>query len=484
MRSENCELGMIGLGVMGRNLLLNMAEHGHLVTGYDKDPEKTRTLSDEASARPVHAVSDLAAMIALLKRPRTVMLLVPAGAIVDQVIDELTPHLDAGDLIIDGGNSRFTDTDRRSDALERDGLHFIGMGVSGGARGARYGPSMMPGGSREAYDRMRSLLEDVAAHVDGEPCVTYLGPRSTGHYVKMVHNGIEYGLMQLIAETYDILRRGLGLANDQIQGIYRNWSEADLGGFLIEITADILGHVDEQTGQTLVDVILDAAKQKGTGMWTSQDAMELRTPVPTIDAAVGARDLSGLFALRQGVSKLHAVPVPTLAGVSDTWIANLQRALRMGYLLTYAQGMTLLQTASGHYGYGVSLEDVARIWRGGCIIRAALLEEIRRAYRDTPDLPTLLRDKRLGMQIAECQAGLREVVTQALRAGLPVPALAASLAYFDGLRSSRLPANLIQAQRDYFGSHTYERVDRDGSFHTQWRKDESAAKGVAARNNK
>jgi 6-phosphogluconate dehydrogenase len=471
MHNEACELGMVGLGVMGRNLLLNMADHGHAVAGYDKDAQKVEALRDEPQARPVHAADDLEGMIALLDKPRTVMLLVPAGTIVDQVIEQLGPIIASGDLIIDGGNSHFTDTNRRAETLEKDGIHYIGMGVSGGARGARRGPSMMPGGSRQAYSRVTSLFEDIAAHVDGDPCVTYLGTRSAGHYVKMVHNGIEYGVMQLIAETYDIMRRGLGLRNDQMQDVYRKWNDSELRGFLIEITANILGRADEQTGRHLIDVILDQAKQKGTGMWASQDAMELKSPTPTIDAAVGARDLSGLGAQRQEVSNRYSTSPGAFSGEHNVWISRLQHALYAGMILTYAQGLSLLRSASDRYRYDVSLEDVARIWRGGCIIRAALLEDIRKAYRAVPGLSTLLLDEHLGAQMTKRLDALRGIVAQAAQVGIPVPALMASLAYFDGLRSGRLPANLIQAQRDFFGSHTYERVDRDGTFHTEWRQD-------------
>jgi 6-phosphogluconate dehydrogenase len=470
MSTENCELGMVGLGVMGRNLLLNMADHGHTVAGYDKDQSKVDALRSESNSRSVRPAKDPASMVAALRKPRTVMLLVPAGPIVDHVIEELRPLLAAGDLIIDGGNSRFTDTDRRAEAMERDGIHYIGMGVSGGEQGARHGPSIMPGGSREAYARVRSLFEDVAAHVDGDPCVTFLGPRSAGHYVKMVHNGIEYGVMQLIAETYDIMRRGLGFGNDQLQGVYQRWNETELRGFLIEITADIFEHTDERTGQRLIDVILDEARQKGTGTWTSQDAMELQCPTPTIDAAVTARDLSGLGVLRRDVSGRYPVPEASFPGDSTMWIERLRSALYTAMIITYAQGLSLLRSASDKYKYNVSLEDVARIWRAGCIIRAALLEDIRNAYRAAPDLSSLLLDDHIGRRLTKHESALREVVGQAGRAGIPAPAMMASLAYFDGLCSRRLPANLIQAQRDCFGSHTYERVDFEGTFHTQWRQ--------------
>jgi len=468
MSARSCELGMVGLGVMGRNLLLDMADHGHVVAGYDKNENKVAALRRESESRAVHGAEDLKQLISLLRKPRTVMLLVPAGHIVDEVIEELRSRLTADDLIIDGGNSHFTDTDRRAAALQAHKLHFIGMGVSGGEHGARHGPSMMPGGPREAYARVQSLLEDVAAHVDGDPCVSYLGPGSAGLYVKMVHNGIEYGVMQLVAETYDVLRRGLGLGSDELQAVFHKWNATEVRGFLIEITADIFGHTDSKTGGRLLDVILDQAKQKGTGMWASQDAMEQQMPTPTIDAAVTARDLSGLADQRHEISGRYPTEIQAFPGARPAWIEKLHGALYAAMILSYAQGLSLLRKASEHYRYNLSLEDVARIWRGGCIIRAALLEDIRAAYHRAPDLATLLLDDHLGRQLTRRLDALRAVVGQAAAAGIPTPALMASLTYIDGLRSDRLPANLIQAQRDYFGAHTYERVDGPGTFHTQW----------------
>jgi 6-phosphogluconate dehydrogenase len=470
MSDGNCELGIVGLGVMGRNLLLNMADHGYVVAGYDKDPSKVQALRSESNPSAVHPAENLVTMVAELRRPRAVMLLVPAGEIVDRVIEQLRPLLAPGDLIIDGGNSRFTNTDRRAEVLEDKGIHYIGMGVSGGEEGARHGPSMMPGGSREAYARVQPLFERTAANVDGDPCVAFLGPGSAGHYVKMVHNGIEYGLMQLIAETYDIMRRGLGFGNDQIGEVYRRWNESELRSFLIEITAHIFGRTDGETGHRLIDVIRDQAKQKGTGMWASQDAMELQSPTPTIDAAVTARNLSALDGQRRALTGRGSATNARLTGDPPLWVERLQNALYAAMIVTYAQGLSLLKSASSRYEYGVSLESVARIWRGGCIIRADLLEDIRKAYRASPELPTLLLDQNLGGHALERLNALRGVVAEAAPAGIPVPAFSASLAYVEGLCADRLPANLIQAQRDYFGSHTYERLDRDGVFHTAWRK--------------
>jgi 6-phosphogluconate dehydrogenase len=390
---------------------------------------------------------------------------------VDAVIRDLLPHLQPGDLIIDGGNSHFDDTDLRGKMLAEKGLHFLGVGISGGESGARHGPSIMPGGPREAYERVRPIFEAVAAKVNGEPCVTYLGPGSAGHYVKMVHNGIEYGLMQLIAESYDLMTRGLGLSDDELHDVYARWNETELNGFLIEITAQIFRQVDEKTGRRLVDVILDEARQKGTGKWTSQDGMELQAPTPTIDAAVAARDLSTYKTERETASRLLGGPSPSFQGERGAFLEQLRSALYAAMILTYAQGMALLRVASQSYGYGLDLEAVARIWRGGCIIRAALLEPIRAAYRARPDLANLLLDPDLSAELVRRQGDLRAIVSHAAGLGIPAPGLMASLAYLDGYRSAWLPANLIQAQRDYFGAHTYERVDARGVFHTRWSDD-------------
>jgi 6-phosphogluconate dehydrogenase len=472
MAEANCRIGMVGLGVMGRNLLLNMAEHGFRVAGYDKDPQKVALLRQEAAGFPVQAAEDVASFIALLHTPRAVMLLVPAGPVVDNVIRDLLPNLSPDDMIIDAGNSHFTDTDLRQKTLEARGLHFFGMGVSGGEAGARHGPSMMPGGPEPAYQRVRDILEASAAHVDGDPCVTYLGPGSAGHYVKMVHNGIEYGIMQLIAETYDLLRRGYGLSDDELSEVFARWNQAELNGYLIEITADIFRKVDDATGKRLVDVVLDAAHQLGTGMWTSQDAMTLHVPTPTIDTAVAMRNLSGREDVRLNISKSYGQQIQPDGRNKDQIMQATRRALYAGIILTYAQGFAQLAQASLSYHYNLDLVAVARIWRGGCIIRSQLLEPIRDAYRRQPALLHLALDPTLGKAIEESLPDLRAVVQAAGSLGLPVPALMASLAYIDSLRSTHLPANLIQAQRDYFGAHTYERVDQRGIFHTQWSKDQ------------
>jgi 6-phosphogluconate dehydrogenase len=471
MTEQKHAIGMIGLGVMGRNLLLNMADHGFSVAGYDKDLEKVKALRSEAGDRPISGAESTEEFVDLLKRPRATMMLVPAGPPVDAVIRSLLPHFDSGDLVIDGGNSHFKDTDLRAKMLAEKNILYLGVGVSGGEHGARHGPSMMPGGPPEAYERVKPIFEAAAAHVNDEPCVTYLGPGSAGHYVKMVHNGIEYGLMQLIAESYDLMRRGLGLTDDELHTVYESWNHADLNGYLMEITSNIFLRVDETTGERLIDVILDEAKQKGTGMWTSQDAMELQVPVPTIDMAVAMRNLSAFEEERQAASVALDGPKTKFQGDRHSFVDRLHNALYVAVIITYAQGSALLWKASQAYDYKLDLEGVARIWRGGCIIRSALLEDIRAAYRAQPDLPNLLVNPFLAEKIMARQGDLRVVVRTAAELGIPTPAMMVSLAYYDGYRSSWLPANLIQAQRDYFGAHTYERVDAKGVFHTQWEKE-------------
>jgi len=467
------ELGMVGLGVMGRNLLLNMAGHGFPVAGYDQDPAKVEALRQEGTGMDLAGADDLPGMLALLRAPRAVMLLVPAGAPVDAVIESLVPLLDPGDLIIDGGNSHFRDTDRRGAQLAARGLRFMGMGISGGEEGARRGPSLMPGGAPEAYQRVRPLLEAVAARVGGEPCVAHVGPGSAGHFVKMVHNGIEYALMELIAESYDLMKRGLGLDNAGIRRAFQGWSEGEPGGYLLEITARIFGRRDTRSGQDLVDAVAGVARQKGTGMWTSQSAMELQVPVPTIDLAVAQRDLSALD--RQREQAVLGLPRTTglhrHEGDRGVFLVFLNQALHAGMLMAFAQGLALLAAASERYGYGLDLAAVARLWRGGCIIRTPLLEDLAAAYGRQPELPNLLLDPELARMVLAREEGLRTVVGAGVRVGTPIPALMSALAYLDGYRSAWLPANLIQAQRDCFGAHGYERVDMPGRFHSDWDKE-------------
>ncbi|HEY1718033.1 MAG TPA: NADP-dependent phosphogluconate dehydrogenase [Verrucomicrobiae bacterium] len=465
---QQCEIGMVGLGVMGRNLVLNMADHGFSVAGYDKDANQVEALKKESAERKICSAASLRDFIALLRKPRAIMMLVPAGAPVDSVIKDLLPHLEKDDLIIDAGNSYFKDTDLRASNLTAKGIQFLGVGVSGGEEGARHGPSIMPGGPKKSYKRVRPIFEAAAAKVNGDPCVTYIGSGSAGHFVKMVHNGIEYGVMQLIAETYDLMKRGLGLNDDEAHEVYASWNKGELNGYLVEITGHIFSKEDEKTGKRLIDEILGVAKQNGTGMWTSQSAMELQLPVPTIDVAVAMRNLSVFGKEREQASKIYQRPIRHFNGGRNTFLTQMGRALFAAMIVTYAQGMALLAVASEKYNYQLDLEAVARIWRGGCIIRAALLEDICAAFRARHDLPNLLLDANLSRKLMEHQEDLRKVIGVAGGLGIPAPGLSVSLVYFDAYRSAWLPANLIQAQRDYFGSHTYERIDAKGTFHTEW----------------
>jgi 6-phosphogluconate dehydrogenase len=465
------EIGMVGLGVMGRNLVLNMADHGFPVAGYDKDQTKVEALRTESSERNIRGAANICDFIGLLRKPRAVMLLVPAGAPVDSVIKDLLPHLDRGDLIIDAGNSYFKDTDVRARNLTAKGIQFLGVGVSGGEEGARLGPSIMPGGPKKAYERVRLILEAIAAKVNGDPCVTWLGPGSVGHFVKMVHNGIEYAVMQLLAETYDLMKRGLGMKDDKMSEVYALWNKGELNSYLVEITSHIFSKQDEKTGKRLIDEILDVAKQKGTGMWTSQSAMELQVPIPTIDLAVAMRDLSVFEEQREIASAVLHRPRRRFSGDRDTLLTQLRGALYAAMIITYAQGLAVLAAASDKFEYNLNLEAVARIWRGGCIIRAGLLEDICAAFHARRELPNLLLARNLSRKVMEHQECLRQVVCQAAELGVPIPGLMVSLGYLDAYRSAWLPANLIQAQRDYFGAHTYERLDAKGTFHTEWERE-------------
>lgn len=460
-------IGMVGLGVMGGSLARNLARHGYSVAGYDLDEAKRQAFAAHASEGPIASFADVTSFLDALQTPRRVILLVPANA-VDSAIDSLKPHLSQGDLLIDLGNSFFMDTERRSKSLEEAGLLFIGSGVSGGEKGALRGPSIMPGGQKDAYELVRPALEAIAARVNGDPCVTYIGPRGAGHYVKMVHNGIEYGLMQLIAEAYDVLKRIGGATADELHIAFDRWNRAEHQSYLIEITAAILAWKDEETGQPLVDVILDEAQQKGTGKWTSQNALDLGIPTHTINAAVDARIISAIREQRLAAEQVFTRPDSAFTGDRDQLFEDVGQALYAGMLCSYAQGLALLQAASKDYAYALDLESIARIWRGGCIIRAGLLEDIRQVYSAQPDLPNLLLAEPFRTAIDQRQPAWRRVIQLAVAHGIPVPGLSASLAYFDAYRTGRLPANLTQAQRDYFGSHTYRRIDRDGVFHTEW----------------
>lgn len=465
------QIGMVGLGVMGRNLVLNFADHGISVSGYDKNKEMVQRLSEESQGLDVKATGRIEEFIGSLQKPRNVMLLVPAGAPVDEVIRSVLPYLVEGDLIIDGGNSHFSDTDLRAKAVGEKGIQLLGVGISGGESGARKGPSMMPGGPQKAYQRVQAIFEGAVARVDSVPCVAYLGPGSAGHYVKMVHNGIEYGIMQLIAETYDLMKRGLGISDEQMHDVYAGWNRSELNSYLLEISAAIFEEMDSETGSRLINVILDEAKQKGTGMWASQDAMKLNVPIPTIDIAVAMRNLSAMKSERTQASQLTDASPQIFHGETERFLEQLRNSLYTGMIITYTQGFHQLYKASQEYEYNLNLETVARIWRGGCIIRSALLEKIRSAYQKNPDLPNLLLDDSLGKEVSSRRDDMGVIVKAAADLHIPAPGLMVSLGYIDALRSSWLPANLIQAQRDYFGSHTYERIDAKGVFHTRWNQD-------------
>lgn len=532
---KNAHFGMVGLGTMGRNFLLNVAEQGFSCVGYDLDAEKVDLLNKEGAEFTVEGVNDLTDFMARLETPRKIMLLVPAGKIVDSVIENLLPHLEKGDIVIDGGNSHFSDTERRESYLAEKGFEFLGVGVSGGEEGARHGASIMPGGAKDAYEKVAPILEAASAKVNGEPCVTYIGKSSSGHFVKMVHNGIEYGLMQILAETYDFMNRVLKMNYDEMSATFNEWNNAELNSFLVEITAEILKKRDADTGKPLVEMILDKAAQKGTGKWTSQVAMDFGVPIPTIDSAVSMRQISaqkearGIIAEKYGnhepeitnppdessikvesdyetdelkavreakaaettVSEQHQAKIGSqevpeskdqTAVKSDEqrdsavreevlenkkeFIELLKHTLLSSFIVTYAQGMSLLQTASEEKDYDLNLSEIAKIWRGGCIIRSALLEEIRNAYEKNPDLPNMILDDDFAENLSKNRDFWCKINNEFAMSQVPSLCLSSALSYFDAFRSKRLPANLIQGQRDFFGAHTYQRIDKEGTFHT------------------
>jgi 6-phosphogluconate dehydrogenase len=466
------KMGVVGLGVMGANLARNIESRGFPVAGYDLDASKRKAFVEHAPDDKVAAVDRPEQLMEALERPRRVLVMVPAGHAVDSVIAHLRPHMQQGDILIDGGNTFFRDTDRRCDDLAAAGFHFIGAGVSGGEEGALRGPSIMPGGPRAGWDALAPIFRAIAARADdGEPCVDYMGPRGAGHYVKMVHNGIEYGDMQLIAEVYDLLARAGGLRAPEIAEVFTEWNAGELRSYLVEITARVLERVDEETGRPLVDVILDEAQQKGTGKWMSQNAFDVGAPIPTVNAAVEARILSSLKTERAAASRVLAGPTPESrrSGIDRGHLISAARqALYASKITSYAQGMALLRLASREYGYDIDPGTVAKIWRAGCIIRATLLGDVRQAFARDHELVNLLLDSVFRDAIAERQDGWRHTIEIAVRLGIPVPAMTSSLAYYDAYRSERLPANLTQGQRDFFGAHTYRRIDRDGVFHTNW----------------
>ncbi|MEO7444333.1 MAG: NADP-dependent phosphogluconate dehydrogenase [Ferruginibacter sp.] len=466
---KQLSFGIIGLGTMGRNLLLNMAEHGFAVAGYNRHEDKVALLMKESNGNDVHGFSDLKGFVNSLKTPRAIMLLVTAGKAVDEVIAEILPLLSKDDIIIDGGNSHYTDTERRYKDLEEKGFRFIGMGVSGGEEGARKGPSMMPGGDKKAYDTIAHILEKIAAHVKGEPTVAYMGVRSAGHFVKMVHNGIEYALMQLISETYEILQTGLHLDDKEIHNLFEKWNAGRLQSYLLEITRDIFAYKEPGENHLLLNDIKDQAKAKGTGKWTSQAAMDLSVPLPVIDISVAMRDLSKYKTLRTKVFKNYPGSIKTIyPGNRDEYTAQLEEAFYFAMVSAYAQGMHLLYGANEEYKYELNLGLIAKIWRGGCIIRAAFLEDIYAAYKREPTLEHIFLDNSIRDSVTHSISGIRAIVSDAVNYGIAVPAYAAALSYFDDLRNENMPANLIQAQRDYFGAHTYELIGKEGVFHTDW----------------
>ena len=464
-------IGVIGLAVMGRNLALNIESRGYAVSVYNRSREKTDELIAEFPGRNLVPTHTLEEFVASLETPRRILMMVKAGEATDATIASLKPLLEKGDVLIDGGNTHFTDTIRRNQELAQSGLHFIGTGVSGGEEGALRGPSIMPGGQRDAYDLVEPILKQIAAKApsDGEPCVAYMGSDGAGHYVKMVHNGIEYGDMQLIAESYAVLKDVAGLTNDELGAVYTEWNQGELDSYLIEITSKIFGKKDDETGKHLVDVILDRAAQKGTGKWTSQNALDLGVPLPLITESVFARVLSSLKTERVAASKILSGPAAApFDGDRAAFVEAVRRALYLSKVISYAQGFAQLRTASEEYGWNLDLGTIAKIFRAGCIIRARFLQKITDAYAKDPALANLLLDPYFKDIAANYQASLRDVVVAAVKAGVPVPAFASAVAYFDSYRSERLPANLVQAQRDFFGAHTFERTDKPGSFHANW----------------
>ena len=464
------DIGVIGLAVMGRNLILNMNDHGFTVAAYNRTTERVdEFLAGEAAGTSVIGVHSLPELVAALEPPRRIMLMIKAGPAVDATIDSLVPLLSPGDIIIDGGNSLFTDTIRRTAEVETRGLRYVGTGVSGGEEGARYGPSIMPGGTASAWPAVKHILQTIAAHVDGVPCCDWISRDGSGHYVKMVHNGIEYGDMQVIAEAYDLMHRGLGMTPDDMHAAFAEWNEGKLDSYLVEITADILAYRDE-AGEPLLDKILDTAGQKGTGKWTVISSMELGQPVSLVAEAVYARIVSSLKMDRVAAAEVLDGPSPQIAGDRTEILADLHDALYASKITSYAQGFMLLDAAADEYGWDLDFSSIASMWRGGCIIRSRFLGEVMTAYRDRREVRSLLLQPFFAEEVIAAQAGWRRTIARATRAGISVPAYSSALAFYDGYRTGRTPANLIQAQRDYFGAHTYERTDRSRGefFHTNW----------------
>jgi 6-phosphogluconate dehydrogenase len=463
------QIGVIGMAVMGRNLALNIESKGFTVSIYNRSREKTDEVISQNPGRNLHPTYTIEEFVESLEKPRKILIMVQAGAGTDATINALVPHLDEGDIIIDGGNAHYPDTQRRSRDLEAKGIRFIGAGVSGGEEGALKGPAIMPGGQESAYRLVEPILTAISAKVNGEPCCTYIGPDGAGHYVKMVHNGIEYGDMQLICEAYHLLTSVLGLTNEELHKIFAEWNEGELDSYLIEITKEIFAKYDPETGKPMVDVILDSAGQKGTGKWTSQSALDLGVPLSIITESVFARFLSAMKQERVAASKLLKGPEKKpFAGDKKAFIESVRKALYASKICSYAQGFAQMRIASEEYGWNLRCGDIAMIFRGGCIIRAQFLHKIKEAYDRNPNLSNLLLDEYFKSVVENYQDAWREVVATAVTHGIPVPAFASALAYYDSYRSERLPANLLQAQRDYFGAHTFQRVDKEGTFHFDW----------------
>ncbi len=468
MENVRYDFGMIGLGTMGSNLLLNMADHGFSVIGYDKNIDKTTQLKKHATSTAIiEGVNTLQEMVSRLKTPRKLMMLVPAGNAVESVINELKPLLEKGDIVIDGGNSHYTDTLRRLNELKDEGFHFMGIGISGGEEGARRGPSIMPGGDKEAYEKVAPIFEAIAAKVNGEPCVAYLGTGAAGHYVKMVHNGIEYAIMQLISECYDIMHHGLQLSNEEMHTVFKDWDSGEMKSFLLEITAAIFTQKDEKTGNYLIDVIADKAGAKGTGKWTSLEGLNLPIPIPTIDAAVMMRNLSSLKEERKEADELYRTSIEKIDINKEEFLPLLHDALYFATIISYAQGLAMITTASTELEMDIPLPKVVEVWRGGCIIRSALLGILKNSSNDQ-DLKNVLLDKTISELLQDKLPAIQKIVSLAGGNNYAMAGLMSSLNYFNAYRRQFLPTNLIQAQRDFFGAHTYERTDEVGSFHTEW----------------
>jgi len=471
---KHTHIGLVGLGVMGENLALNLERNGFSVTGFDLDANKCTSFAKRTEGLQACAANSLAELVANLQLPRRVWLMVPAGAPVDAVLNELRTLLSAGDVVIDGGNTLYRDTQRRIDSLDGTGILFVGSGVSGGEEGALHGPALMPGGSPEAWPLVRPFLQAIAAKADdGQACCEWMGPGGSGHFVKMVHNGIEYADMQMICEAYALMK-SLDMAPMQMSAVFREWGQGELSSYLIDITADILAHKDPETGNALVEMILDTAEQKGTGKWTSQIALDMGVSAPTIADAVFARTMSAMQAERVLASKLLKGPQPQATQNLAEVLPKIQGALLAAKICAYAQGFALIKAGDQEHDWQLPMDKVASVWRAGCIIRARLLEDIRRAFANQHDLTNLLIDEHFARLMAKCQQDLREVVAMAALSGVAVPALMSALSYYDAYRTERLPANLLQAQRDYFGAHTYQRLDKPGKFHTQWPKGKHA----------